>query len=171
MDTRILRAKDHKGVYQDVLVDGDYDGELFADITWRIHANGHVYSTGPGHGIHKSTYLARLAAGVNDKPAKEVVVAYKNGNKLDLRSSNLQVTTHQHIALSRSQGARRPSKHGWRGVVVKAGNGGRYRAMCATSYLGTYDTPEEAALAYDQVAYTIWGAQATLNFPQLAPKD
>jgi hypothetical protein len=169
MDTRVLKAKDHKGVYRDVLVDGDYDGEMFADICWRVHANGYVYSTGLGHGVHKSTYLARLAAGVNDKPAKEVVVTCKNGNTLDLRSSNLQVTTRQQVALARSQGRRR-NKLGYRGVFYLRGQT-KFYAACAKMSLGAYDTPEEAALAYDQVAYTIWGAQATLNFPEFAPKD
>ncbi|KAI6706502.1 hypothetical protein NL676_009464 [Syzygium grande] len=41
----------------------------------------------------------------------------------------------------------------------------------ARRWLGTYETPQEAALAYDRAAFAMRGAKARLNFPHLIGCD
>ncbi|CAN6804728.1 unnamed protein product [Brassica oleracea] len=41
----------------------------------------------------------------------------------------------------------------------------------ARMWLGTYDTPEEAAVAYDQAAFKMRGSKAMLNFPHLISSE
>ncbi|XP_010058509.2 ethylene-responsive transcription factor 1 [Eucalyptus grandis] len=41
----------------------------------------------------------------------------------------------------------------------------------ARRWLGTYETPQEAGLAYDRAAFAMRGAKARLNFPHLIGRD
>jgi hypothetical protein len=51
----------------------------------------------------------------------------------------------------------------WQASIGKRSNG-KYKS----THLGTYDTPEEAALAYDEAAIELHGSCAKLNFPGVA---
>lgn len=60
-------------------------------------------------------------------------------------------------------------KSGYKNVVLTKSN--RFESSIVIGgkrvYIGTFDTPKQAAKAYDQKAYEIYGDKAILNFPEL----
>lgn len=90
-----------------------------------------------------------------------------NGDGLDNRRVNLrQVTTEQNCA---NQRLAKNNTSGFKGVSWRKDISrwvAYIRADGARHHLGTFDTAEEAAGAYDAAALTAWGEFAALNFPK-----
>ena len=94
-------------------------------------------------------------------------VDHINGNGLDNRRGNLRVCSHQENMANKQPGQADKKTSRYKGVYR---TGKKWRACISihtkTKALGTYDTEEKAALAYDQAATEAWGSWARPNFPQ-----
>lgn len=136
------------------LVDDDAPKGLLGGYKWTLTKAGYVR----GAQGAKTYYLHRLLTNAGD----DQVVDHLNGNKLDNRLSNLRVTT-KSVNASNSKG-----KSGFKGVSWHPQNE-KWRARITWErkriHIGLYDTPEEAARAYDEAAKHYLGASAYLNFP------
>ncbi len=129
---------------------------------WRIHSAGYAFHQKTVMGKIRTHYLHKfLAQEFVPKPKsdKKLFVHMLNENKLDCRIKNLMWTDmgelrrHQHS----------PARH-FRGVSK---DGNKYRAILYDNreriYIGRYETPEEAAIAYNEESIKRFGKTAGLN--------
>jgi hypothetical protein len=90
-------------------------------------------------------------------------IDHADNNGLNCQRSNLRHTTRNNNA----HNWKRPNRVGYRGVAKT--KVGRYVARIqmegGRTHIGTYDTPEDAAHAYDTYARTLYGEFAVVNFP------
>jgi AP2 domain/HNH endonuclease len=97
-------------------------------------------------------------------------VDHRNGNPLDNRKANLRLATHQQNMFNcgkRSTYKGKPTASTFKGVTWDK-SCGRYRARIKKNgiyhYLGHFDDPRKAALAYDHAALDMFGEFAWTNF-------
>lgn len=108
---------------------------------------------------HKNSrvYIHRVVAGAK----KGQYVDHINGDILDATRENLQIISQ---AANLQKGQHKTGSSGYRGVVAFRG---RWRASCSVDnsfkYLGVYDTPQEAAAAYNTYVRNRFGASAYVN--------
>lgn len=109
----------------------------------------------------KTVYLHRFLLNV----PTGVMVDHKNGNTLDCRrSSNLRTCNRSQNSYNAR--ARKSNTCGFKGVSPHGSNWrARIRYEKKLINLGTFDSPEEAALAYDAMARALHGDFASCNFP------
>lgn len=165
------------------LVDAD-DADLVLPYRWHAIDVARSKTTG-----RKPCWYARRALGKHEEPPEwftgscSKVLVYmhnvvwgglrpdhRNGDGLDNRRANLRPADRCDNAHNADGhlGAQVPFKGVWRRLRA----GGRFafvaeiQAHSKSMYLGTFDTAQEAALAYDAAAREFHGKYARLNFPE-----
>lgn len=103
----------------------------------------------------KNGLLHRYLLGITDP---NVLVYHKNGNTLDNRRENLEVISRE---ISKRRARRRATNNVYRGVSKLSAN--KWRADIRNNFIGSFNTPEEAALAWNKVALETYGENAQLN--------
>jgi len=144
------------------LVD-DEDYERAMQYRWSRQGGEYAHGMVGEKGRRKLMQMHRWLIGA----PKGMDVDHINMNKLDNRKRNLRVCTRSQN--KRNVGVRVDNNSGYKGVGWSKQNKGwmaRIVHKGKTFYLGTHNTPEEAARFYDEAAKKYHGEFAWLNFPE-----
>ena len=149
----------------DALVD-DEDYDRLSRYHWCYHGGGYA-----ARGYHENgkVRIEKMHQAIMGIAPEGYMIDHINGDKLDNRRSNLRFVTHQQNMFNSKpkinvKGKRCRSR--FKGVTWR-GDRGKWRS-CITidrkrHYIGLYDTEEEAAIAYNNAAITLFGEYAKLN--------
>jgi hypothetical protein len=160
------------GVVRIALADGrvalvdEADASIVRGLRWSVMLRppglAYARSSIPGIGRHgRHILMHRL---ILDAPAG-AMVDHINGDGLDNRRANIRVCS----ARENRQNSRRKLSNvcGFKGVSPSKSKWmARINTEAGQTYLGVFDRPEDAALAYDQAALRIYGQYARLNFQE-----
>jgi AP2 domain/HNH endonuclease len=147
------------------LIDAE-DWPRISGFKWSVSSDGgtRMYVSTRIEG--KKIYLHRVLL----EAPHDHKVDHRNGNPLDNRKANLRLATHQQNMFNcgkRSTYKGKPTASTFKGVTWDK-SCGRYRARIKKNgiyhYLGHFDEPRKAALAYDHAALEMFGEFAWTNF-------
>ncbi len=148
------------------LVGGGYaivdllDYEKVEGFRWHRHPEGYAHACVKRDGKWISLLMHRLLTGVSNGS----IIDHTNGNGLDNRRKNLRVCSRAENDANADIWETNTS--GYKGVSYYRSTG-KWRVAFGVQgksyYVGYYDTKEEAALAYNIVAFGLYGEFARLN--------
>lgn len=149
------------------LVDRD-DAELLSQSNWTAHwaSNTKSFYAARGQVLKdpRETAMHRLILGLGEGEVGD----HKFHNTLDNRRSQLRKVEVVHNNIN--QRKRSDNTSGYKGVSFERG---RWKAQIQVAkkkmHIGTYDTPEEAALAYSEAALKNFGEYTTTTVSRLLP--
>lgn len=141
-----------------VAIVDDEDYAVLSKHHWFYVAAGYAKRSPKKRGEPQIS-MARDILGLSYKDGR--TADHINGDKLDNRRENLRVVRHSQSVRNRLW-ASNPS--GFKGVCKR---GGRWLAQVASDgkkfHLGMFDTPQQAAIAYDHAALVLHGVYAAIN--------
>ena len=124
--------------------------------TKSFYAMRHTSKSSGAKPVLMHSYIAKTPRGMKTD--------HINHNTLDNREENLRVCTNSQNLMSRGKQSNNTS--GYKGVGKKGKMwGAQIKINGKYKFLGTWHTPEEAAIAYDTAARIIHGEFAYQNFP------
>jgi hypothetical protein len=161
VDTRKIPLADKPGTFALV----DYaDAVWLEQWTWYSSVRGYPRRNAIGTADTASTLMQRVILEFYGHDLMGLDVDHINGNPLDNRKCNLRVVSHQENCFNRKLS--KNNSTGYKGVSIFRPNG-KYKASIKVNYkqihLGYFETPEDAALAYNNAATKYFGEFARLN--------
>lgn len=157
-----VRLELSKGYY--CLID-EGDLERVSAYNWFvIVSRNHVYASTNmwANGKRRTVKLHRWLMGCTWEDTK--LVDHIDGDTLNNTKSNLRIVSKQQN--NTNSKVRKDSRSGFKGVFVTRREDrweARIRINGRQVYLGTFDSPQLAALCYDENATHLWGEHAKTN--------
>ena len=135
--------------------DEDYDN--LSQYSWSSTSKGYPYRYfGCIDGKQKNVYMHRELLNAT----KGITVDHIDNNPLNNTRENLRLATYaENLA---NTGKQKNNTSGYKGVAYNKINN-NWRAMIRDKYLGSFNTPREAAAAYNKAAIDLYGEFAGIN--------
>lgn len=128
-------------------------------FTWRIREDCYVQRTWIEDGKTCHELLHRFVMNADENE----LVDHENGDRWDCQKHNLRVATFSQNAANRPTTAQ---DRAWKGIYRHSNRWkARIKLEGQNVYLGSFQTAQEAAYAYDVAAKRLFGEFAHLNFP------